>query len=129
MHRRFAAPEVVVVHCGQVVVHERECVDEFDCDGGRVEPVRRDAEAFTGSIDQQRTHALAAIENGVTHRLVQSRGTDFRARQRSIQACVDTRRIGGNAGFEGVLHGNNGSVLRMCSVHGITRLRPHRAGL
>jgi hypothetical protein len=30
MQRRHAAAQVVVIHSGKIIVHQRECMDEFD---------------------------------------------------------------------------------------------------
>jgi hypothetical protein len=68
---RLAAAQVVIVHRRQVVVHERERVNEFDRNGRRVEQVLRHAETFTGRIHEQRPDTLAPIEYGIAHRIVQ----------------------------------------------------------
>ena len=67
VRRRPAATQVVVVHRGQVVVHERIGVDQLDGRRRRVERVRCDADRAAGRIDEQRPDALALAERGVAH--------------------------------------------------------------
>ena len=52
VRRRAAPPLVVVVHRGQVVVHERERVHELHCGGGRAGNARRPLPA--ASLDRKR---------------------------------------------------------------------------
>ena len=85
VHGGHPAPQVVVVHGGQVVVNERECMNQLDCCGRCVQYDFVDVEAFTRGVNEQRAHALAAVENRVTHRLVQLRGVGVRVRQHAVE--------------------------------------------
>ena len=52
MHGRFAAPQVVVVHRRQIVMHERECMNQLDRNGGCIEQFGRNAEALAGRVHE-----------------------------------------------------------------------------
>jgi hypothetical protein len=72
VHRRLATAQLVVIHAGKIVVHERVCVDQLDRRGGDLQPLGRRARHLAGCKRQQRAHALAALEGRVPHRLVQT---------------------------------------------------------
>ena len=54
MTGRATTAQVVVIHGGQIVVHQAVDVDELDRRGGGVEPLERRAERFAGGVDQHR---------------------------------------------------------------------------
>jgi hypothetical protein len=72
MAGRLAAAQDVVVHAGQVVVHQGVGVDHLDGAAGDVEARRIGAGKFSGGMAQQGTNPLAAAEGGVAHRPVQA---------------------------------------------------------
>ena len=75
VHRRLTAAQDVVVHAGQVVVHQRIGVDSTRARAPTsIERIGRRARQFAGGVGQQRPHSLAAVEHGVAHRLVQAAG-------------------------------------------------------
>ena len=80
---RPAAPQIVVVHRRQVIVHQRVHVHEFDGAGRRLDLVFRQAQRARGGEQQRRPDALAAAQNAVAHRLVQAR----RVRRRVQEAA------------------------------------------
>ena len=95
VHGGLATAQHVVVHAGQVVVHERIGMDQFDrtgraqrrlADGGARRGERR--HRFARGQHQQRSKALAPIEHRITHGLAeQHRGIDAHpARQRRLDA-------------------------------------------
>lgn len=100
VHGRLAAAKVVVVHGGQIVMHERKRVDQFDRHGGRIEQVDVDAQALTGGVHEQRSDPFAAIENGIPHGFVQALGPCAITRQGSFERAVHAPRVAGNAVFE-----------------------------
>jgi hypothetical protein len=71
VHGRLAAPHRVVIHAGQVVVNQRVHVHVLDRERRAVERGERRLGDLAGRVDQQRTHALAAAQHRVAHRLVQ----------------------------------------------------------
>ena len=74
MRRRAAAPQIVVVHRRQVVVHERVGVNELDGRGDGVERVFGRADELAACVHEQGPDALAAAEHRVAHRVEQSLG-------------------------------------------------------
>ena len=95
-HGGLAAAQHVVVHAGQVVVHQRIGVDQLDRGAGDLAAARaRAAGHLAGGERQQRPHALAAAEHGIAHRLVQARRRDVaggqQPRQRRFHARLDAR--------------------------------------
>jgi hypothetical protein len=55
-------------------VHERVGVYELDGCGERIELFLGRADELAARVDEQRPHAFAAAEHGITHRLEQSLG-------------------------------------------------------
>ncbi len=89
---RPAAPQVVVVHARQVVVHQRVGVDQLDRRGRAIRAARVATPRPRPRVDQQRPHALAAAEHRVAHGASCSRagGAGSFLRQRSrvvVRAC------------------------------------------
>ena len=54
-----------------------------------------DAERFAGGVDQQGADTLAAVEDGVAHRIVQSLGVFAGCGKRFVQSKVDSFRVVG----------------------------------
>jgi hypothetical protein len=69
--RRAPAPEVVVVHRRQVVVHERVGVDHLERARDRQHVGLGGVEELAGRDAERRPQALAAREEAVAHRAVQ----------------------------------------------------------
>jgi hypothetical protein len=92
VHRGLAAPQVVVVHRRQVVVHQRERVQQLDRSGRGIEQRRVERQAFPGRVHQERPHPLAAVHR-VTHGLVEAFRRRVRARQHPIEAVGDATRV------------------------------------
>ncbi len=89
VHGGLDPAQHVVVHAGQVVVHQRVGVDQLDCAGAAANGfMGRRAQGRTGDRfgrgpHQQWAQAFAAVEHGVAHRRTQlSRGL---LRQRRLQ--------------------------------------------
>ena len=80
-----AAPQVVVVHRGQVVVHERIGVDELDRGGRRVERFRRDADRARRS--RRRAAAGSACPRRARHSAWRRAGARGSTRPRA--GCVE----------------------------------------
>ena len=68
---RSAAPLVVVVEGGQIVVHERECVHELDGGRGRERRLHGAARALGDGEAEDRPDALAPGIERVPHRLLE----------------------------------------------------------
>ena len=94
MDRGLATAQIIVIHRRQIVVDERECVNEFDRSGRRIEFFRIDVQAFTRRIDELWPHALAAGKYRITHRLVEPLRCPVLCRQRPIEATHDALRPG-----------------------------------
>ena len=82
---QFAAPVIVIVHRGKVVVDQRVGVDALDGTGqgirvGFVAPTSRGRRQAQGGAD-----AFAAGKQGVAHRAMDGGGFDRRRRQEPIQ--------------------------------------------
>ena len=84
----LAAPQVVVVHGGQIVVHQGIAVDEFHRAGGRIEIRQPASHGQARGIDQQRPYPFAAVESRIAHRLVETPGNDVVLRQHPFQLPV-----------------------------------------
>ena len=90
-----AAAQVIVVHGGQVVVHQAVDMNEFDRRRRRVEQFQWRAERFAGGVHQHGPYAFAAGQCAVAHGLEQPRrraAIDFqRARQHGLDALLVLR--------------------------------------
>ena len=95
MARGSAAAQIVVVHRGQIVVHQAVDVNELDCRRRRIEHLERRTERFAGGIHQYRTHSLAAGQRAVAHGFEQARcrsAIDLeRVRQHAFDALLIQR--------------------------------------
>ncbi len=81
-------------------------MDELDGDGRRVEQFGGYAETLTGRVHEQRPYPLAAVEDGVAHRLVQARRSRLRSGQRLAETPVDAVRVSGDTLFEMLWQGH-----------------------
>ena len=97
---RLAAPQDVVVHARQVVVDERIGVDQLDRAGGTERRAMLAMDRVGRGEDEQRPQALAAVENGVAHRVAQAgRGI---GRNASVERRLDPIELGQGPGIESV---------------------------
>ena len=98
--RRLAAPEDVVVHARQVVVDQRVGVDQLDRAGGAERRAVVAVDRVGRGQDEQRPQALAAVEDGVAHRLAEAgRGIGGDA---GVERRLDPIELGQGPGVEGV---------------------------
>ncbi len=67
---RLAAPQVVVVHAGQVVVHQGIGVQGLDRGADPQSPILRNVEQSRAGQDQEGPEPLSAGENRIAHRLL-----------------------------------------------------------
>ena len=58
---------VVIIHGGQIVVHQRVAVDEFYSGGGRISISQVSVQRPVGAIHKNRTYPFAATEAGIGH--------------------------------------------------------------
>ena len=72
--RRPAAAQIVVIHCRQIIVHERIDVHELDGAGRGLYLLFGQSHGVRGGEQQGRAHPLAAAEHAVAHRLMQACG-------------------------------------------------------
>ena len=88
---RPAAPQVVIVHRGQVVMHERIAVHEFERGAGHQGALARRLEQRRGLDHQERPQPLAAAEAHIAHRIHQA------LRPRALLGQRRRRRAAGRA--------------------------------
>ncbi len=74
MGGRAAAPQVVVVHGGQVVVDQRIAMNHLERRTGPERPLALEAERPGGLDHEERPQSFAAPERRIAHRLPQARG-------------------------------------------------------
>ena len=91
---RLAAAKHVVVHAGQVVVHERIGVNVFYGAGRDFEPRRVGADRFAcGGLAcgkrEQGPYALASAEHRIAHRVMQALRRYSRGREKTLQRRFD----------------------------------------
>ena len=89
MNGRPPAPEIVVVHAGEIVMHERIGVHGLDRRSHPKRARRINVEEFCTAQHEERAQPLAAGEDGVTHRLVNAGVKTVRPRQKLHQCLVD----------------------------------------
>ena len=102
---RLAAPQVVVVHRRQVVVHQRIAVHAFERRTGHQRALARHVEQRGALHDQKRAEALAAAERGVAHRVEQPvRARELARgglrRQQAVEQPLGIRRNAGELRLE-----------------------------
>jgi hypothetical protein len=92
-----SSAEVVVVHCGQVIVDERIGVDHFHGHRGRSSGLPRSrfcqavapAARSRGPEHQRRPKSLAGREQGIPQRVSKARGRVARERQRRLKKRIN----------------------------------------
>ena len=67
VHGRLAAPQVVIVHRRQVVMHQRIAMQQFERAAGQQRAVARRAEQRGGLDHQKGPQPFAAAERGMAH--------------------------------------------------------------
>jgi hypothetical protein len=67
-------PQCVVIHCRQIVVHQRIGMDQLDRAGWCIQLGTVVTQCMAGSVGKQRTQAFAAAKCGVAHGAVQCDG-------------------------------------------------------
>jgi len=89
MVRELAAPVVVVVHGGQIVMDQRIGMDQLKGRGERQDGWSSSADRFVGRDGQDRPHALAPGEQAVAHGLVQIRRRRGLGRHDRVEKAVN----------------------------------------
>src|SRR5207245_8655613 len=69
-----AAPQIVIVERGKIVVDERVSVNQFEGRAGYEQRLDGTAARFGGRDGENRTNAFSTAQHGVAHRLVDDRG-------------------------------------------------------
>ena len=139
VRRRLPAPQVVIVHGRQVVVHQRIAMHAFQGRTGHQSLPARDREQCRTFHHHKGPEALAAAETGIAHGLDQARrAADLagrrRRRQEPIQQIlgvfcgrVEPRQEGAVLAFIPGVARPSGLPVRCCSrpsICGITMHRP-----
>ncbi|MCY1364086.1 hypothetical protein D9M69_508780 [compost metagenome] len=91
----LAAAQIVIVHCWQIVMHQRVSVDQFHRTGRTVGLLGLTAQRLACGVGQQWTHAFAAIHHAVAHGFVQPRQLGARCGEQGFQRCIDAGLAGG----------------------------------
>jgi hypothetical protein len=86
---RPTTPEIIVVHAGKVIVHERVGVDAFERAGERERIIDAAATSFGRGEAKNRSQSFPTSEKTVTHRLVKCCRFRIRPGQISVQRAVD----------------------------------------
>jgi hypothetical protein len=106
----FSAPQVIVVHRRQIIMHQRVGMQHFhrsgDSDGtGFIHPEQRSA-----FHHQEGAQPLAAAQRGIAHRLGQPAFGAFDGRQQDIERLLHDG--GGASHLLGKIRQSNGSIRR-----------------
>ena len=88
-------------------MHQRVGVDEFNRSSGDGDAFRIGLRKFAGSVSEQRPHAFAGTQRGVTHRGMQTLWRNVRRRQCFLQKRFDPRLPGSGPSLE-VVGSQNG---------------------
>ena len=89
------AAKIIVVHAGQVVMHERIGVHTFYGDGGRKGRFIPGPKQFCGGENQGGAQTFTPAFDGVAHGLVEAKGAGRGRREVSIETLFDTAEVGG----------------------------------
>ncbi len=84
-----AAPEIIVVHAGKIIMDERVGVDAFKCARDRQRVIDTAMTSFGCREAKNRSQTFAARKQTVTHRLVERVRFRVRLRQIAIERAVD----------------------------------------
>ena len=122
--RRAAAPEIIVIHAREIIVHQRISVDAFDRAGEGKGGIDVAATSFSRGEAKNRSQSLASGKKTVPHRLVERSGFRTRFRQITIKRAVDLFLAGPKILFE--IHGME--VDAGCSIS-ITGMIPTGVGI
>ncbi|CAH1676387.1 hypothetical protein CHELA1G11_14123 [Hyphomicrobiales bacterium] len=108
MHGRAAAPEVVIIHGGQVVMDQRIAVQHFHRAGCVHCMVHVTSEKPGGLDDKERAQPFAAAKHGMSHRGEQPFGA----------SDLTVARLRGEKAGESILHGRSDlrQAIRECDV-------------
>src|SRR2546423_11318358 len=94
------ASEIIVIHTGKIIVHERVGVDAFKRACQRKRIVDPATTSFSCSQTQNRPQTFAAGKQTVAHRPVKCRGLPIRLRQIAVQSAVDQLLASDELAFE-----------------------------
>jgi len=70
MHGGLATSQIVVIHAGQIIMHQRIHMNHLDGSSGALQRICRRIKHRTRREYQQGSYPLAAIQCGITHRLM-----------------------------------------------------------
>ena len=100
--RRLAAPEVIVVDAGQVIVNQAEGVEHFEGAHGVIHRFALSTEHVKCSANKCRAESLSTGEHRITHRLVEPFRTVGYGRQKFFKLLFRNLRDAGQ-----VIEGNS----------------------
>ena len=87
----LAVAHGIVVHAGQIVMHQREGVHRLNRQRGAQRGFAAHPVQFGHGHQQQRTQPLAPTDRGMAHRLEEPCAAIVRHRQQGIEARIDVR--------------------------------------
>lgn len=110
MDCRLAAAQIIVVHCGKIVVNKRVAVDKLYSEAGLNRCLRHDTEDRRRLSDNKRTKPLSAVQGPVPHCRNEARGCNTRPRKGGFGKVGGERRLDAlgmclHISIEGVDHG------------------------
>src|SRR5206468_1973145 len=97
---RPTTPEIVVVHTGKIIVHERVGVNAFERAGERERDIDVAATSFGRGETKNRSQSFSTRKKTVTHRLVERGRLRIRLRQVPVQCAIDQLLASGKIRFE-----------------------------
>ena len=114
------APQIIVIHAGQIVMHQRIGVQHFDGRAGAQGVAVIHPEQAGGMQHQERPQPLAAGEGGIAHGFLNAALGAMGAWQHRFEGCI--HRLG--AGRDGAGQVGRGWAAGLFLVHGHVQL-PH----
>ena len=108
MHGGLAAAQIIIIHAGQIIMHQRIGVQHFNRRRHAQGRVARHVELRRAFQHQETAQPFAAAHAGIAHGFKQPRLIAFRRRDQGIKRAINFGsrcRHGGSKGLGGIGHG------------------------
>jgi hypothetical protein len=92
MHGGLAAAQIIIIHAGQIIMHQRIGVQHFNRRRHAQSRITRHAELRRAFQHQESAQSFAAADAGVTHGFKKPRLITFRRRDQRIKRLINFRR-------------------------------------